>query len=148
MANNNLISEFVPVKRDTALGDQLEELYAIAFSDQMPNNLSSEHFALVESGGLMRNILAGASVFYNGPTRATLDYIAVQPNLQRQGYGLGRKLLTHIEDRLYQEGVRKLELTSSQDSIAFYEKLGYSSASAIKRNEMYKALPQPMHTVV
>ncbi len=70
---------------------------------------------------LVATVMAG----YEGH-RGWINYLAVAPDLQRQG--LGRRMMSEAEKRLHEQGCPKINLqvrTSNRDVIAFYERLGY-----------------------
>jgi ribosomal protein S18 acetylase RimI-like enzyme len=76
-------------------------------------------------------IVASAMVGHDGH-RGALYYLAVHPARQRQG--LGRLLMTEVEDWLRQRGAPKLNLLVRRDNAAmvgFYEALGYTDQNCI-----------------
>jgi ribosomal protein S18 acetylase RimI-like enzyme len=77
--------------------------------------------------GLIDNtIVAAAMVGYDGH-RGSVYYLAVIPEHQRAG--LGRTLMTEIEQRLGALGCPKLNVlvrTSNTATIGFYEHIGYT----------------------
>lgn len=77
--------------------------------------------------GLIDNtIVASAMVGYDGH-RGSVYYLAVIPEHQRAG--LGRTLMTEIEQRLGALGCPKLNVlvrTSNTATIGFYEHIGYT----------------------
>jgi ribosomal protein S18 acetylase RimI-like enzyme len=81
-------------------------------------------------------ILASAMAGYDGH-RGWLYYFAVAPD--RQGQGLGRSMLTEVEQRLLRLGCPKLQFQVRPENTAvlgFYRALGYEpydSVSAGKR---------------
>jgi len=78
-------------------------------------------FVALEDGRVVGSVMAG----YEGH-RGWINYLAVDPPLQRGG--LGRELMDHAESRLLEVGCPKINLQvrgSNRDVIAFYERLGY-----------------------
>lgn len=57
------------------------------------------------------------------PTHGKLRQMAVQP--LRQGRGVGRALVRHLEQALVAEGFSEIELHARDHAVGFYEKLGY-----------------------
>ncbi|MDB5167392.1 MAG: Acetyltransferase domain [Candidatus Saccharibacteria bacterium] len=62
-----------------------------------------------------------------GPRRnvAELEHLAVLPDYQRKGLGLGSAILQYVETELTHEGATTLQLIPSHTAVAFYEKYGY-----------------------
>lgn len=78
-------------------------------------------------GRLVGTAMAG----YEGH-RGWVNYLAVDPDLQRGG--LGRALMAEVEERLRALGCPKINLQVRRDNsaaAAFYESLGYSEDAAI-----------------
>jgi len=76
----------------------------------------------VENGRVIGTVMAG----YEGH-RGWINYLAVDPTLQRRG--LGRALVEEAERRLRAEGCPKISLQvrkSNEGAIAFYRRIGYS----------------------
>ncbi len=58
--------------------------------------------------------------------RGSVNYLGVHPDYR--GLGIGRALMTIVEEQLLSAGCPKINLmvrTSNQDVVAFYESLGY-----------------------
>ncbi|MDR1513254.1 MAG: GNAT family acetyltransferase [Propionibacteriaceae bacterium] len=75
----------------------------------------------VEDGEVVATAMCG----YDGH-RGNINYLAVDP--ARQGRGLGRQLLTHMESLLLQTGCPKINLQVRLDNdraVAFYQRCGY-----------------------
>lgn len=75
----------------------------------------------VLDGRVIGVVMAG----YEGH-RGWINYLAVEPELQRKG--LGRLIMSEAEQRLHEKGCPKINLqvrTSNRGVIAFYERLGY-----------------------
>jgi ribosomal protein S18 acetylase RimI-like enzyme len=71
---------------------------------------------------LIASVMAG----YEGH-RGCVNYLAVAPQLQNQGYG--RQLMTHVEKILCTRGCPKINLlvrTSNLSVISFYGRLGFT----------------------
>ncbi len=82
--------------------------------------------ALFLVGVLGSELIATAMVGYEGH-RGGINYLAVAPHLQKQGYG--RQLMAHVETLLRERGCPKINLlvrSSNQPVIAFYERLGFA----------------------
>jgi ribosomal protein S18 acetylase RimI-like enzyme len=70
-------------------------------------------------------IVASVMAGYDGH-RGWINYLAVEPSLQKQG--LGRRLMQDAEQRLRARGCPKINLqvrAANDDVIAFYQRLGY-----------------------
>jgi ribosomal protein S18 acetylase RimI-like enzyme len=81
-----------------------------------------ELFLVGEEGG---EIVATAMAGYDGH-RGWINYLAVKPDLQRQGYG--RAIMAEAERLLIARGVPKINLqvrASNKDVIAFYTRVGF-----------------------
>lgn len=59
----------------------------------------------------------------DGRSGGRLFQMAVDPSLQ--GQGVGRLLVSHLEERLRREGVTEVTLHSRHHAVGFYERLGY-----------------------
>ena len=78
-------------------------------------------FVLVAEGRVAGTLMAG----YEGH-RGWMNYLAVDPELQRRGYG--RMLVEHAERVLRDRGCPKINLqvrATNPEAIEFYRKLGY-----------------------
>ena len=87
-----------------------------------------------EAGHIAGTVLAG----YEGH-RGWINYLAVDPDLQRQG--VGRLLMEHAEDRLQSLGCLKINLqirNGNESVIAFYKRLGYSIDPVISMGKRMK----------
>jgi ribosomal protein S18 acetylase RimI-like enzyme len=76
-------------------------------------------------------IIGAALVGHDGHRGATY-YVGVEPDLQRSG--IGRALMTAVEDWLRARGVWKLNLLVRRENagvIRFYEKLGYGDQDCV-----------------
>ena len=130
MAIANAIGLFSP--------QELEELGGM-LAEYFDGNLGSEHFWLTYDDG------APVGVAYYAPEQYAdgmwnLYFIAVHPD--RQGEGLGRKLLRYVEQTLAKRGERLLLVETSglpnfKQTRAFYLKNGYDEEARIR--EFYKA---------
>lgn len=78
---------------------------------------------LLDDGGLLAGLIEMAAQ----PDHLVIVNVAVAP--ERQGQGLGQKLLAHAEDVARQSGVNELRLYASSlfaANIALYRRLGYA----------------------
>jgi ribosomal protein S18 acetylase RimI-like enzyme len=81
----------------------------------------------VEEGQVVASVMAG----YEGH-RGWLNYLAVAPGAQRQGFG--RAMVAEAERLLRNEGCPKVNLqirTSNSAVVEFYRKLGYSTDDVV-----------------
>jgi ribosomal protein S18 acetylase RimI-like enzyme len=89
---------------------------------------SASTVLVLREGG---RIIATAMVGHDGH-RGALYYLAVDPTRQRQG--LGKRLMTGVEDWLRERGAPKLNLLVRKDNAAmvgFYEALGYTDQRCV-----------------
>lgn len=87
-----------------------------------------ELFVVGEQEG---QIVATAMAGFDGH-RGWINYLAVSPDRQRQG--VGRQLVTHVEQALHTMGCPKLNLqirAGNAQVIAFYQALGYGQDELI-----------------
>ena len=54
-----------------------------------------------------------------------IRFMAVESN--RQGFGIGEKLMLHLEGIAFQNGRKKIILHAREIAIGFYQKLGYET---------------------
>lgn len=76
---------------------------------------------------IMASVMAG----YDGH-RGWINYLAIDPNYQRQGYG--RVMMASAERLLLEAGCPKINLQIRQDNvaaIAFYQNIGFSEDAVI-----------------
>lgn len=119
---------------------EAEVAVALELLETVINDPSQQDYevAVAETGGYV----AGYVLFGPVPlTEGTYDlyWIAVAP--ESQGRGVGRRLMSHVENRVQQMGGRMLCLeTSSQGGYlrtrSFYEQAGYTEESRI--GDFYK----------
>ena len=90
--------------------------------------VNPELFLVAEAGGeVAGTVMAG----YEGH-RGWINYLAVAPQMRRQG--LGRSLMTEAERRLRVAGCPKINLQvrpENRDVIAFYESIGFALEGAV-----------------
>ena len=109
------------------------DLWATVFAYTAPHNAPATvirhklavqpdlFFVALLDGVLVGTVMAG----YDGH-RGAINYVGVDPELRRRGYG--RLLMAASEELLRQRGCPKINLhvrTSNTGVIAFYERLGY-----------------------
>jgi ribosomal protein S18 acetylase RimI-like enzyme len=85
-----------------------------------------ELFLVAEDVGVVATAMAG----YDGH-RGWVYYLAVDPD--RQGHGLGRRMMREVEARLLALGCPKLnvQIRAGNDAVlAFYERLGFTPDGA------------------
>ncbi len=76
-------------------------------------------------------IVASAMVGYDGH-RGWINYLAVDPDFQRKGFG--RRIMEKAEDELRKLGCPKINVqirTSNIDASAFYQSIGYKHDDVI-----------------
>jgi ribosomal protein S18 acetylase RimI-like enzyme len=82
-------------------------------------------------GELDGRLVAAIMVGYEGH-RGWVNYLAVEP--ERQGRGVGRRMMREAERRLRALGCPKVQLqvrTENEEAIAFYRKLGYTEDAVV-----------------
>jgi ribosomal protein S18 acetylase RimI-like enzyme len=82
-------------------------------------------------GELRGRLVAAVMVGYEGH-RGWVNYLAVEPDLQRQG--LGQQMMVEAERMLAELGCPKVNLQvrrSNAAAVAFYEKLGYAEDEVV-----------------
>lgn len=87
-----------------------------------------ELFVVGERAG---KIVATAMAGFDGH-RGWINYLAVSPEVQKQG--LGRQLLTHIEQALAAMGCPKLNLqvrAGNAQAMSFYQAMGYGQDEVV-----------------
>ena len=117
---------------------ELEELGGM-LAAYFDGNLGSEHFWITYDDGVPVGVAYYAPEQYADGTW-NLYFIAVSPD--RQGEGLGGKLLRYVEQMLAERGDRLLLVETSglpnfERTRAFYRKNGYDEEARIR--EFYKA---------
>lgn len=83
------------------------------------------HPELFVVGERQGQIVATAMAGFDGH-RGWINYLAVSPEVQKQG--LGRQLMTHVEQALTAMGCPKLNLqvrAGNAQALAFYQAIGY-----------------------
>ena len=83
------------------------------------------HPELFVVGERQGQIVATAMAGFDGH-RGWINYLAVSPEVQKQG--LGRQLMTHVEQALMAMGCPKLNLqvrAGNAQALAFYQAIGY-----------------------
>ena len=87
-----------------------------------------EYFLIGEiNGRIMATVMGG----YEGH-RGWINYLAVHPDFQRQGYGL--MMMTAVEEQLLAAGCPKINLQvreSNENVLHFYENIGYQRDQVI-----------------
>lgn len=76
-------------------------------------------------------VLATAMAGFDGH-RGWINYLAVSPEVQKQG--LGRQLMTHVEQALTAMGCPKLNLqvrAGNAQALAFYQAIGYEQDEVV-----------------
>ncbi len=82
-------------------------------------------------GVVNRKIVATVMAGYDGH-RGWINYLAVDPDSRRQG--LGRILITTVEQRLRDRGCPKINLQIRQDNLSaieFYERIGFAQDAVV-----------------
>ena len=90
-------------------------------------------------GRIIASVMGG----YDGH-RGWLYYVAVAPELQKQGYG--RRIIEAVETRLIAKGCPKINLqvrTNNRRVIAFYQSLGYIESDLISMGKRLESDGNP-----
>lgn len=77
------------------------------------------HFGMLEE----ETVVACVLVRELGDGYVKLRQMAVEP--ERQGSGVGRELLERVEELLWKDGVKQIELNARDVAVGFYAKQGY-----------------------
>ncbi|MFT6303995.1 MAG: ribosomal protein S18 acetylase RimI-like enzyme [Granulosicoccus sp.] len=95
---------------------------------QRKMSVNDDLFLVVDDGGRIVGSIMGG---YEGH-RGWINYLAVDPSLQKQG--LGRELMDAVESRLLDKGCPKINLqvrTGNDAVIAFYKAIGYTDDKCV-----------------
>lgn len=101
--------------------NKFREMYNRWVDNSIKKTIADELLVLHDEGHLMGFITYNSYI-----DTATIGLIAVNPNFQRRG--IGNKLLSHVEEKLFNKGIKKLLIpTQEVNKLAcnFYEKQGY-----------------------
>lgn len=116
-----------------------QERDAVAF----PFEAESLHLIALDAGRVV-----GCVLFHpEGPATGRLFQMAVEPD--RQGTGLGTRLVRALEDEVRARGFREITLHARDAAVGFYARLGYVSFGApyvevgIPHQNMRRALRLP-----
>ncbi len=94
-----------------------QERDAVAF----PFEAESLHLVALDAGRVV-----GCVLFHpEGPATGRLFQMAVEPD--RQGRGLGTRLVRALEDEVRARGFREITLHARDTAVGFYARLGYVS---------------------
>lgn len=91
---------------------------------EMEGDRSDRHFALVVG----ERVVSCLTIHQLDAGRVKLRQMAVNPD--SQGTGLGRRLVSEVEDLLRKEGIKRVELHAREEVIGFYLSLGYQKIGA------------------
>ncbi|MEI6289579.1 MAG: GNAT family N-acetyltransferase [Chloroflexota bacterium] len=83
----------------------------------------SEHFMAVNEAG---DVVGAVKMYEKNKETGHFSHLVVDPRYQRQG--IGKMLLTHLEDRAREKGYNVLGTTSRVTATAYFEKAGYHIA--------------------
>lgn len=89
------------------------------YTEDLPAERDQLHYGLFDG----QSLVACAIAILKDDQRAKIRQMAVDTTFQSQG--LGRKLLTAVEDDLRGRGFESLELAARVEAVGFYERLGY-----------------------
>jgi N-acetylglutamate synthase-like GNAT family acetyltransferase len=68
-------------------------------------------------------VLGVCRLQFNSATEAQLRFMGVKGNTQ--GFGIGKKLIEHAEQKAKQNGASKMILQAREIAVEFYQKCGY-----------------------
>lgn len=110
------------------------------YNEDLPAERAQLHYGLFDG-----EILVGCAIaILKSGQHAKIRQMAVDN--ERQSKGLGRQLLTAVEEDLREKGVQSLELAARAEAVGFYEKLGYHTVGnefvevGIPHRQMEKSL--------
>jgi N-acetylglutamate synthase-like GNAT family acetyltransferase len=99
-----------------------------------PGPMTDDYHARVASGNVWVLVLddeiVGLVVLVAEPDSMLLENVAIAP--EKQGWGLGRRLIEFAETRARQCGYREIELYTNElmhENLAWYARLGYRQTS-------------------
>jgi N-acetylglutamate synthase-like GNAT family acetyltransferase len=75
--------------------------------------------AIIESG----EVVGVARLQFNTPTSAQARYVAVADHIQ--GKGIGKALITHLENIAREKGAKEMVLDARENAVDFYKSLHY-----------------------
>jgi N-acetylglutamate synthase-like GNAT family acetyltransferase len=70
------------------------------------------------------NVLGVCRLQFNSPMEGQLRYMGVKSDTQ--GLGIGKKLITYLEQKAHDKGANKMILHSREIAVDFYKKCDYS----------------------
>jgi GNAT superfamily N-acetyltransferase len=89
-------------------------------SERDPLDDTSVHGMIRDAGG---EILAVGRVHMTGPEEAQVRYMGVRAD--RQGRGLGSRMLRFLEDEARARGAKRVILQAREPAVPFYRRQGY-----------------------
>jgi N-acetylglutamate synthase-like GNAT family acetyltransferase len=90
-------------------------------SEKDNDEATSDHAMACDANN---NALGVCRLQMNSPAEAQLRYMGVKTNTR--GLGIGKKLITYMEQKALQKGATKMILQSRESAVDFYKKCGYN----------------------
>lgn len=113
------------LKELTKVGNISKEDFEKRFYERKNKGIITIVAAENETG----TVLGTASIFYEPKfirecdSKAYIEDVCVAPYAQKRG--IGKKLVTHLQERAMEEGCYKIILTCSEKNEPFYEKMNF-----------------------
>ena len=113
-------------------------------SERAPDDDQATHALLIDEAG---QALGVCRLHLPSPGEAQVRFMAVHPDYQ--GRGLGRQLLTYMEQQARRQGASRLSLQARENAVPFYQSCGYTLGEKthllfgqIQHYRMEKELPE------
>ncbi|MCW3086004.1 MAG: acyltransferase [Bacteroidetes bacterium] len=90
-------------------------------SEKDNDEASSDHAMACDQNN---TVLGVCRLQMNSATEAQLRYMGVKTDTQ--GLGIGKKLITYMEQKALQKGAEKMILQARENAVDFYTKCGYT----------------------
>ena len=90
-------------------------------SEKDNNEESSIHIMACDENN---NVVGVCRLQFNSSSEAQIRFMGVSENAQ--GFGIGKKLIEHAEQKAKQKGATKMILQAREIAVDFYKKCGYS----------------------
>lgn len=113
------------LKELSIVGDVTEEMFLKRFQERKNQSV----FTVVAVEASNNRVLGTASIFYEPKyirecaTKAYIEDVCVAPYAQKRG--IGKKLVTFLEEKALDDGCYKIILTCNEQKEQFYQKMNF-----------------------